>query len=168
MGSVVLCLVTNLKLGRPIFELSLIERMAILKRIYIITLSYPFSATFIKLALLLQYLTTFHRSSAVRTLCKLTILASALQGLAFALMTIFSCWPVHSFWDFTVQGGKCWGFASRESGEFMVAMVTQVVSTAALDMVVFVIPGWVYLKGDEWASRKGRWSLVGLLGLGSA
>jgi hypothetical protein len=168
MGSVVLCLATDMKLGRPIFELSLVELQAILKRFWIISLSYPFSATFIKLALLLQYLNTFNRSRAVRTLCKLTIVASTLQGLAFAVMTIFSCWPVHSFWDFSVQGGKCWGFASREPGEFMVAMVTQVVSTAALDMLVFVIPGWVYLKGDEWQSRKGRWSLVGLLGLGSA
>lgn len=52
------------------------------------------------------------------------------------------------------------------------AMVTQVVSTAVLDMLVFVIPGWVYLRQEEetgmGTTRKGRWSLVGLFGLGSA
>jgi len=173
MGSVVLLLMTSFKLGRPIFELSLVERMAILKRIYITSLSYPVSSTCIKLALLLQYLTTFQRSHAVRTICKATIVITTLHGLAFSLVTIFSCWPVRFFWDFGVPGGgRCWGFASRDNGEFMVAMVTQVVSTAVLDMLVFVIPGWVYLRQEEetgmGTTRKGRWSLVGLFGLGSA
>jgi len=164
--------VTRLKLGRPIFELTQTERMVILKRIYIASLSYPISAAAMRIALLLQYLATFQRSTTIPTICKVTIIISTLHGLGFGLVTVFSCWPIHSFWDITVQGGKCWGFASRVNEEFLVSIITQVVSTAVLDMFVFVIPGWLYMKGEEGMgagmSRKGRWSLIALFGLGSA
>jgi len=51
-----------------------------------------------------------------------------------------------------------------------VSIITQVVSTAMLDMFMFIIPGWLYINGKEGMgagmSRKGRWSLIALFRLG--
>ena len=136
--------------------------LTIPQAIYIGTSTYPLSSTFIKIALLLQYLGHF-KGRRIRILCKITLVITVLTGLAFAICSWFPCFPVASFWDFSLKG-YCWGFASRDQLEFMRIMVTQVVLTAAVDLVVLLIPGWLYFQPDT--TKTTRLSLLGLFVLG--
>ena len=136
--------------------------LTISQAIYIGTSTYPLSSTFIKIALLLQYLGYF-TGRRIRLLCKGTLAFTVLTGIAFAICSWFPCFPVSSFWDFSIKG-NCWGFASRDQLEFMRIMVTQVVLTAAVDLVVLLIPGWLYFQPDT--TKTTRLSLLGLFVLG--
>jgi len=139
------------------------QRLSILQAIYIGTSTYPLSATFIKMALLLQYLRIF-TGPRVRIFCKCVLVLTAVMGVAFAICTWFSCFPVAAFWDISIKNGRCWGFASRDRLEFMRIMVTQVVITATVDIVVFLIPAQLYFRSDR--LRTTRISLIGLFVLG--
>lgn len=123
------------------------------------------SASLIKIALLLQYLDIFH-GLRIRLLCKGMLVVSALTGLAFGICTWFSCFPVSAFWDFAIPGAYCWGFASQNKLEFMRIMVTQVVTAAFLDLIVYLIPIWLFFQPETQMTTK--LSLVGLLVLGFA
>ena len=94
------------------------------------------------------------------------LVVSALAGLAFGICTWFSCFPVSAFWDFTIPGAYCWGFASQNKLEFMRIMVTQVVMAAFLDLIVYLIPVWLFFQPETQMTTK--LSLVGLLVLGFA
>lgn len=167
-------------LGRHLYTLSLTELQDILKAsslisvallspltfsqaIYIGTSTFPLSATFIKFALLLQYLRVF-TGRRNRLLCKVMLVITGLVGAAFGLCSWLSCFPVSAFWDIFMQGGRCWGFASRDQLEFMRIMVTQVVITATLDLIVFLLPAWLYFQPDT--PQTTRLSLLGLFVLG--
>lgn len=123
------------------------------------------SAAFIKIALLLQYLRAF-TGPRLRILCMVMLAITIILGVAFSLCSFFACWPVPSFWDFSIHG-RCWGFASREKLEFMRITATQVATNAALDLCVLLMPGWLLFRSDTPSTTK--WSLVGLfvLGLGA-
>ncbi len=168
-------------LGTPIYTMSLTDLQHILKAsrlispghattvaltisqiIYIGTATYALSSTFIKIALLLQYLRVF-TGRRIRILCKWTLATTVVTGIAFSICSWFPCFPVTAFWDFSVEG-RCWGFGSRDQLEFMRIMVTQVVTTAALDLVVLLIPGWLYFQPETTGTA--RLSLVGLFALG--
>jgi hypothetical protein len=84
-------------------------------------------------------------------------------GIVFGVCSWIACLPVPAFWDDSIPN-KCWGFASRDKVEFMSIMVTQVVITAALDLIVFMIPAPLFFKRD--ATRATRLSLLCLFILG--
>jgi hypothetical protein len=97
-------------------------------------------------------------------LCKVMLAITALLGLAFGICSWLSCFPAAAFWDLSIQDGRCWGFASRDQLEFMRITVTQVVTTSTLDLIVFLIPSWLYFQPDT--PRATRLSLLSLLALG--
>jgi hypothetical protein len=130
---------------------------------YIATATYPMSITFIKVALLLQYL-RFFTGSHVRLLCKIVLALTVISGIAFGACSWFSCYPVQSFWDFTVAGGRCWGFASRDRVEFMRISVAQVVIMTVSSLVVFLIPAWMSFRPGT--KKTAQLSMFGLFVLG--
>lgn len=168
-------------LGTPIFTLSLIEFQNILKAgyfraislagrmltisqyIYIATATYALSSAFIKISLLLQYIRAF-TGKRIRLFCKIMIAITSMNGAAFAICSWFSCYPVAAFWDFSIRNAKCWGFASRNNVEFITISIVQVAVTNILDIIVFVIPTWLYFQPST--PRNTRLSLLCLLVLG--
>jgi len=131
---------------------------------YIGSFTYPLSATFIKIALLLQYLRVFPAGSRIRVLCKWMIVITALWGVVFSICNWFSCSPVAAVWDLSIPNARCWGFASRDPLEFMRISVSQAITTASLDFIVFLIPARLYFRPDtSWGTRL---SLLGLFTLG--
>ncbi|KAK1751255.1 hypothetical protein QBC47DRAFT_351273 [Echria macrotheca] len=161
-GTAALCIMTNMGLGKPISALSLKELQAILKPIYIVAVTFPVSSTFVKLALLLQYLAAFP-GRRIRPFCKAMLAIVTLHGAAFFFLSVFSCWPIPSFWDFSIPG-HCWGFASRDKLEFMRITITQVATNATLDLVILLIPVCRLFRRDSPTTTK--WSLLGLFALG--
>lgn len=131
---------------------------------YIGSVSYPLSVTFVKLAILFQYLRIFKAGTRKRIVCKVLIVASALWGLAFAILTFIPCWPVSAFWDYTVSNPRCWGLGSRNLREFMDFFVGQAITTSAIDLIIFLLPFSLYFKPDT--TRKTRLALGALFTLG--
>ena len=131
--------------------------------VYIGSASYPLSVTCIKLALLFQYLRIFAERPGYRLLCRAMLVISAIWGIAFAIPSWIPCWPIATYWDFSIDG-RCWGFGSRNITEFMKVFVSQAITTAVLDFIVFIIPAHLYFQPDT--NRATRWSLVGLFVLG--
>lgn len=131
--------------------------------IYIATATYALSSAFIKISLLLQYIRAF-TGPRIRLFCKIMIAITSMCGAAFAICSWFSCYPVAAFWDFSIRNPKCWGFASRDRGEFVSISVIQVAVTNVLDSIVFVIPTWLYFQPTT--PRNTRLSLLCLLVLG--
>ena len=131
--------------------------------IYIATATYALSSAFIKISLLLQYIRAF-TGKKIRLFCKIMIAITSVNGAAFAICSWFSCYPVAAFWDFSIRNAKCWGFASRNNVEFITISIVQVAVTNILDMVVFIIPTWLYFQPST--PRNTRLSLLCLLVLG--
>jgi hypothetical protein len=132
--------------------------------LYIGNATYPISATLIKLALLFQYLRVFGAGTRTRVFCKWMIAISAAWGAVFMTLRWVPCFPVYTYWDFSLEKVRCWGFGSRDPLPFMRVFVAQAVSTAVLDFIVFAIPIQLCFKPET--QRKTRLCLMGLLVLG--
>jgi hypothetical protein len=165
IGSIVLCTMTNIGLGHPMLSLPPDQISNGLRAIYIATSTYPLSSTFIKVALLLQYLRHL-TGPRIRLFCKFVLGFTILSGVTFSICSWFSCLPVAAFWDTKVTGSHCWGFASRDQKQFVGINVTQVVVTAVLDLVVFLIPSRLYFSPET--LKTARLSMFGLFFLGLA
>lgn len=122
------------------------------------------SSTFIKLALLLQYLRVFD-GRGTRILCKVMLILTIMAGVGFGIITWFACLPTAAFWDMSLKPtATCWGFGSLEWAEFRKALLSQVITTALLDLIVFLIPARLYFQPGT--PRATRLSLLGLFFLG--
>lgn len=132
--------------------------------VYIATATYPISSTFIKLALLMQYLRVLE-GRATRILCKAMIILTIMAGVGFGVVTWFACIPTAAFWDMGLKAtATCWGFGSVKWANFRPALLSQVITTALMDLIVFLIPVRLYFQPGT--PRATRLSLLGLFFLG--
>lgn len=92
------------------------------------------------------------------------IAISTAWGATFMILRWVPCFPVYTYWDFSLEDVRCWGFGSRDPLPFMEVFVAQAVSTAVLDFTVFAIP--IQLCFMPETQRKTRLSLLGLFILG--
>ncbi|KAL2132013.1 hypothetical protein VTI74DRAFT_4319 [Chaetomium olivicolor] len=164
MGSIVLCILTDLGLGRSLYTMTLPEKEEFMRVLYIGNATYPVSATLIKLALLLQYLRVFGTGTRTRVFCKCMIAISAAWGATFMVLRWVPCSPVYAYWDFSSENVRCWGFGSRDPLQFMRVFMAQAVSTSVLDFIIFTIPIQLCFKPET--QRKTRFCLLGLFILG--
>ncbi|KAK4243167.1 hypothetical protein C7999DRAFT_18444, partial [Corynascus novoguineensis] len=132
--------------------------------LYIGDFTYPLSATLIKLALLFQYLRVFKARSWYRMFCKIMIIISVAWGSAFGVLRLFPCYPVSAYWHVSLDGARCWGFGSRDPLTYTRVFVSQAITTALLDLIIFAIP--LRLCFEPGTERKTRFSLLGLFVLG--
>lgn len=120
--------------------------LTIPKIMYIGNFAYPLAVTFIKIALLFQYLRIFNATSKEALLCKCLIVFITIWGVVFAICNWVPCVPLAAFWDFSIKDARCWGLGSHQIEEFMRYFVSQAITTSALDFIVFVIPIRLYFK----------------------
>jgi hypothetical protein len=127
---------------------------------------YPLSVTFIKIALLLQYLRIFKAGSRLSVVCKWLIIFVAVWGVTFAIFAWVPCIPLAAYWDFSIADAKCWGLGARQFSEFMPWFASQAITTSVLDFIVFILPAHLFFKPNT--QRKTRIALLCLFGLGLA
>jgi len=163
-GSIILCILPNLGLGKSMYTMTPPEIEQFLRVLYICDATYPLSATLIKLALLFQYLRIFETGSRYRVFCKCMIVITVVWGTAFIMLRWFPCYPVAAYWDFSFKDARCWGFGSRDPLAYMRIYLGQATSTAVLDFIVFAIPIRLCFKPD--IQGKTRLCLLGLFTLG--
>jgi hypothetical protein len=120
----------------------------IAKHIYVTNIAYCCSATFIKLAILFQYLRLFAESSSSTTSAQYIlarrvtiglITISSLWGLTFLLLAIFPCNPIAKDWKPALPG-TCIGWGSKNPDEFFQMFVGHSASNMVLDLMVLMVP----------------------------
>lgn len=134
-----------------------------LQGFYIGNASYILSTTFIKLALLLQYLRVFDRGFLFR-FCISMAVCVAIWGVSFAVIALFPCNPVSGFWSGNSQA-NCWGFASQDADIFQATFMTHAALNMVFDLIILSIP--VLLLFHINVQNKMRWGLLGVLTLGT-
>lgn len=140
------------------------ETNAFFKVFYAGSVTYPLSLTFIKLAVLAQYLRIFERHSARRRVSKLLIYVTAIWGLIFCLPAWVPCTPPSDMWNVGNPNRHCWGFASPVIKEALGFYISHSVSTTLLDIIIFLLPMNLFFRFDT--HRNTRIALLLLFGLG--
>ncbi|KAK4442804.1 hypothetical protein QBC34DRAFT_418128 [Podospora aff. communis PSN243] len=166
-GSVVYLILMNLGMGKHMDALPLERVSEFLRHFYIGSLTYPLALTFIKLALLCQYLLIFDLTSRRRIFCKYLIGFTSLWGIFFTIPTWVPCLPISAMWDVSPDGqraARCWGFASRNLSQMLGFYITQSVTTMVIDLVIFLLP--IHLFFQRGTQTKTRIALLGLFCLG--
>ncbi|KAK3389735.1 hypothetical protein B0H63DRAFT_464238 [Podospora didyma] len=164
--SILLCIAPDYGFGKSMYVLTLPETERLMKIMYVGNFPYPLSVTFIKIALLFQYLRIFEADSKRILICKCLIFIIAIWGMIFAIFTWLPCIPLDAFWDFSLIDAKCWGFGSRHLSEFMHYFVSQAITTSIFDLVIFILPAHLYFQPG--AQKKTRIALLCLFAMGLA
>jgi len=131
---------------------------------YVGSVTYPFSLTVIKLAVLFQYLRVFKPGSRRRTASKILILVIAIWGLVYTFLTWVPCAPPSDMWNIAKPGRHCWAFASPYISEALGFYISHSVTTTVLDFVVFLLPMHLFFQADT--QKNTRIALLCLFGLG--
>lgn len=117
---------------------------------------YNVAIIFCKLSIAVQYYRVF-RTPALQRLLQGVFVFLVIYGLWAVLGTIFTCYPVSKYWDFTVQGGKC---LDRNAITYANAGIN-----IATDVVLLAIP--IPLLKNLQISRKQKYILMGVFFCGA-
>ncbi|KAF6827198.1 hypothetical protein CMUS01_09113 [Colletotrichum musicola] len=165
IGSIGTCVATDLGLGEHFMRLPFEELVRWLRVFYICNATLPMSTTFIKVAILLQYLRTFEKGTTCRRLSIAALIVTTMWGVAFVFLATVPCIPVRSYWDWRVESVARWGFGSQVAEELIRTYESHATSNMILDFIIFAIPLPLYFNTE--ANKKSRKSVLGLFLLGS-
>ncbi|KAH8671058.1 hypothetical protein BX600DRAFT_509764 [Xylariales sp. PMI_506] len=152
-------------LGQHVLLLSTTEQMTFSKAFYVCNATYCFATTFIKLALLFQYLRVFNRGTISYRITVGLIGFVALWGLAYSAIAWIPCVPVTDFWSVFSDGSTCYGYGSHNPRTFVKTYESHAIVNMLLDGAVLALPFPLLWK--EGSSRSDRLRLVALLSMGS-
>ncbi|KAF2205381.1 hypothetical protein GQ43DRAFT_477437 [Delitschia confertaspora ATCC 74209] len=142
-GSIITCLMPSVGMGKHLNTLSFQQLTFFFKYVFASNLTYATSTTFIKLAILFQYLRLFDmRSPAARRITLGMIGVVSVWGLTFSLLILLSCIPIQKNWDIMRQG-KCRAFGVKgvaEGNELFASFAAHAGSNMLLDIVIWVLP----------------------------
>ncbi|KAK2778009.1 hypothetical protein CKAH01_11873 [Colletotrichum kahawae] len=102
--------------------------------------AYCMATTFIKMALLCQYLTMFDYGSLSYRLSMVMLIVTAMWGTAYSILAWFPCNPVSAQWELTKPATGRWGFGSDDLGIYKRTYISHVATNMLLDMVVCGLP----------------------------
>jgi hypothetical protein len=131
---------------------------------YVGTVTYPLSLTFIKLAVLIQYLRIFGPESTRRRIAKVLIIVTAIWGLIYTFLAWVPCTPPSDLWNVGKPNRHCWGFASPDISEALGFYISHSVSTTLLDLIIFLLPMKLFFQWDT--HKNTRRALMCLFALG--
>lgn len=137
---------------------------AFLKTFYVSNASYCTATTFIKEALLLQYLRAYGRGKSIWHFTLYTAIFTALWGFAYSFMAWFPCFPVKSFWE-NPPDAACYGYGSDSPTQFVGTYESHTAVNMVLDFIVLIIP--IPLLFKEGSTLRQRLRIVALLAMGS-
>lgn len=133
------------------------------QRLYLGLGTFCLSAVLIKLSILLQYLRIFEKGR-VRMLCLIMLLITGVWGFVFLFISWFPCFPVRKAWKTDVKG-KCYGFMSKSSLEFTLALESHASSNMLLDVIILIIPMVLFRKPG--LKKRQIWGMIGIFTLGT-
>lgn len=163
-----LCLAVNRGLGRHFILLGLEGMQDFIKTFYIANGAYPLSTTFIKLALLFQYLRLFEKARRkLRIVTVVAIVCVCIWGFAFAYVAWIPCFPVKAYWNWKIPDSDAtrYGYGSHNPTVFVATYLIHAVTNMVLDLATFAIPTPLWM--DKTIQGKTRLGLFGLFMLGA-
>lgn len=165
LGSVCVLLEADIYgLGHHFLLLTSDQMVAYLKTFYVSNAAYCTATTFIKEALLLQYLRVYGRGNVIWRLTLITAVFTALWGFAYSFIAWVPCLPVKSFWE-APPDAKCYGYGSPISSQFVGTYESHTAINMILDFIVLIIPLPLLFKTS--ANFQQRMRILGLLVMGS-
>ncbi|KAF4420478.1 hypothetical protein CGCF415_v008783 [Colletotrichum fructicola] len=167
IGSIGTCIATDHGLGEHLLKFPelQIDLSVFLKIFYICNGTLPMSTTFIKIAILLQYLRTFEKGSKSYTLTIVMIVLTSMWGIAFMFLAWVPCIPVRGYWDWSQPTIGRWGFGTQVAEDLIKTYEAHATSNMLLDFIIFAIPLPLYFNKE--ANKRSRKGVLGLFLLGS-
>ncbi|KAF2116991.1 hypothetical protein BDV96DRAFT_490454 [Lophiotrema nucula] len=164
IGAIITCLMPGTGMGRHIWTLSEAQIMGYFKYIWSTNVTYTSSTTFIKLAILFQYLRLFDmQHSLPRRITIGMIIFVACWGITFFLLALFSCTPIEKNWNWNMPG-HCVAWGSKNGNELFASFIAHSSSNMLLDVLILVLPT-PFLKSLR-ARGKTRVGLIALFVMG--
>ncbi|KAH3913948.1 hypothetical protein HBI56_055710 [Parastagonospora nodorum] len=172
VGDTFVCLMPGDGLGLHLWTLSSTQLSDYFRHIYVTNAAYCISATFIKLAILFQFLRLFAETAAststaqyrlARRVTVGLITISSLWGFAFSMLALFPCQPINKEWH-PRKPGKCIGWGSKDPDMFFPMFAGHSASNMVLDMFVLLLP--IPFLGMLRLAGKSRAGLITLFSLG--
>ncbi|KZM26914.1 uncharacterized protein EKO05_0010537 [Ascochyta rabiei] len=171
-GESMVCLMPYDGLGLHFYTLSSSEKEAYFKHIWASNVAYCASTTFIKLAILFQYMRLFDETTTSTTSSRYhlarkciwsVIIISAMWGFSFFILALFPCQPIAKNWNPTLPG-KCVGWGTKDPDQFFRMWVAQAATNMFLDIIVLLLP--LPFLGILRLAGKSRAALIALFALG--
>ncbi|CAI6331656.1 unnamed protein product [Periconia digitata] len=164
IGSILICQMPDDGLGKHWWTLTAEQRMMFFKHIWATNITYAFSTTCVKIAILVQYLRLFEAKHVLARRLILGLLTFiALWGFTFTMLSVFSCSPISSFWRKDMPG-KCVGWGSKNTDDFFATFLGHAASNMVLDILVLGLP--IPFFRDLRMSGKTKLGLMTLFGMG--
>ncbi|KAK1979801.1 hypothetical protein LZ30DRAFT_761582 [Colletotrichum cereale] len=165
IGSIGACIATDHGLGQHMLYLGLQGITNYMKIFYICNGTLPISTSFIKIAILLQYLRTFERGTKSRSFTIVILVITAMWGATYIFLAWVPCIPVAAYWDWSIPHRGRWGFGSQTAEDLIRIYGIHAGTNIVLDFVIFAIPLPLYFNSE--ANKKSRKSVLGLFLLGT-
>ncbi|KAK6211741.1 hypothetical protein QIS74_11005 [Colletotrichum tabaci] len=165
VGTIGACIATNHGLGEHMILMGTKRFVKYMRIFYVCNGTLPVSTTFIKIAILLQYLRTFERGTKSRAFTIIILAITVMWGTAYMFLAWVPCIPVASYWDWSIPHRGRWGFGSQVAEELIRTYESHAASNMVLDFIIFAIP--LPLCFNSEASKKSRKSALALFLLGS-
>lgn len=164
--AVALCVTGNRGLGKHFIELGTEGMQNFTKTFYVANGAYPVSTTFIKLALLFQYLRIFEKGTKLRIVTIVAIVVVCCWGFIFSFLAWIPCVPVRAYWNWFIPDSEAtrYGYGSHNPTTFVATYLANAATNMILDFVTFAIPMSLWVK--KGVQGKTRMALFGLFVLG--
>jgi hypothetical protein len=97
------------------------------------------STSFVKVAILIQYLRLFEQHQFARKLTWAMLAIVSLWGVAYICLALFSCSPIEKNWNYTMPG-HCVGWGTKDPEHFFPSWVAHNATNLALDILILCLP----------------------------
>ncbi|KAH7018243.1 uncharacterized protein B0I36DRAFT_388492 [Microdochium trichocladiopsis] len=163
-GSISTCLSVHYGLGQHFLLLDPQDIPSYLLTFYISNACYNLATSFIKLALLFQFLRIFERGTIAHRAAQCLIVFTALWSVAYCFLAWFPCSPVRKIWLGDAVPGRCYGYGAPEPGPFVATYISHGAINVALDVLTLLVPLPLLRKASS--TRADRLRVAGLLAMG--
>ncbi|KAI0136474.1 hypothetical protein BJ170DRAFT_13574 [Xylariales sp. AK1849] len=163
-GSVSCCLSIKYGLGQHFLLLRPDQMENFMATFYVMNAAYNTATTFIKLALLFQYLRVYGRGHIMYKVTLFMIIFVGLWGFSYSFIAWVPCVPVRSFWE-APPDARCWGYGSSIPSQFTATFESHTTFNMILDLIILTIPLPLLFK--EGTAFKQRLRILALLFIGS-
>ncbi|KAF2676194.1 hypothetical protein K458DRAFT_352169 [Lentithecium fluviatile CBS 122367] len=145
-GSTLTCLMPDDGLGLHFWTLDADIKIQYFKHVWASNVTYTASTTFIKLAILIQYLRLFEvQQRLARKLTWGLLAVTSVWGLVYICLALFSCSPIAKNWHYLMPG-KCIGWGSKDPDHFFVSWVAHNATNLLLDILILLLPAPFFKK----------------------
>lgn len=135
------------------------------KLFYIADGGFVTTVSLIKISILLQYL-RFFDTGFQRHLCLAMLVMVSIWTVVTSFMAWVPCFPVRAFWDWSVEGAKCYAYGSKYVSSHYATFLAHSVVNMTMDFIIFAIPLQLFFRLSAHTHHRTRLGLGVLVVIG--